>query len=161
MKIKQIEQISDTEVRVTWGDNSVQVLQGKCAKTLLQMTEMKVGEVHQIRFPNGEIKTGEVAEVKETGITFLDLKYNKELSFGVFYLDDVVISPNKPTNTAKERVENELDELSLKCRTLEMFVISERFNELGYAQQYLLENQLGAMLDYEKCLKARLDCWDK
>ncbi len=49
--------------------------------------------------------------------------------------------------------------IDLGSIAIENFIVGEEFGELGYAQQYLLEAQLSAMLEYEKCLKARLDCW--
>lgn len=174
MKIKQIEQISDTEANITWENGDVENFKDTDALTLLLMTDMKVGEEYQISLllspSDRSYFYARVYKITAEGVIFVNdnneqilIEYKKIKSLKPIFVAKRLIENDltQKQSTAKQRVEIELDELSLKCRKLEAFVISSKFTELGYTQQYLLENQLGAMLDYEKCLKARLDCWDK
>ena len=61
----------------------------------------------------------------------------------------------------KQRVINELNELSERTSKLVKFTLSEKFNELTSTMQYLMKDQVRAMLEYGDILRRRLDCWDK
>lgn len=64
-------------------------------------------------------------------------------------------------NDAKQRVVKELEELSERTSKLVKFTLSEKFNELTSTMQYLMKDQVRAMLEYGDILRRRLDCWDK
>lgn len=159
MKIKQIEEISPEEVVLHWENGMVERIYGGDAKLILELTALKIGDKYCWESSDGRI-VSIVDKIDEEGICFIDEDSGKP--WRAMYRGEAIALLEKNNcndKTAKERVESELDELSLKCRTLENFVYTEKYYDLPYSQQYLLENQLGAMLDYEKCLKARLDCW--
>ena len=60
----------------------------------------------------------------------------------------------------KQRVIDELNELSERTSKLVKFTLSEKFNELTSTMQYLMKDQVKAMLEYGDILRRRLDCWD-
>jgi hypothetical protein len=62
---------------------------------------------------------------------------------------------------AKQRVINELNELSERTSKLVKFTLSEKFSELTSTMQYLMKDQVRCMLEYGDILRRRLDCWDK
>ena len=61
--------------------------------------------------------------------------------------------------TAKERVQKELDDLNGKIVYLTMFMTSPTHAHLNEAEKYLLLKQLDAMVDYARVLQARLAIW--
>lgn len=66
-------------------------------------------------------------------------------------------------DTAKERVEQELKELSDKIAKLVAFLYSEKILNAGLSREMLfkMEEQLTYMLEYAKCLQSRLRIWGK
>ena len=58
--------------------------------------------------------------------------------------------------TAKERVQKELDDLNGKIVNLTMFMTSPTHAKMNEAEKYLLLKQLDAMVDYACLLKSRL-----
>ena len=64
-------------------------------------------------------------------------------------------------NDAKQRVIEELNELSERTSKLVKFTLSQKFNELTSTMQYLMHDQVKCMLEYGDILRRRLDCWDK
>ena len=62
------------------------------------------------------------------------------------------------SNDAKQRVQDELNELSERTSKL---TLSEKFSELTSTMQYLMKDQVRYMLEYGDVLRRRLDCWDK
>lgn len=67
---------------------------------------------------------------------------------------------NKTPNTAKARVEIELEELETKAQKLMDFMGKEAFNKLPLIQRILLDKQYQAMSMYASILKTRLRYWD-
>ena len=65
------------------------------------------------------------------------------------------------SNDAKQRVQDELAELSERTSKLVKFTLSEKFSELTSTMQYLMKDQVRCMLEYGDILRRRLDCWDK
>lgn len=61
--------------------------------------------------------------------------------------------------TAKERVQKELDDLNGKIVKLTMFMTSPTHAKMNEAEKYLLLKQLDAMVDYACLLKSRLAIW--
>lgn len=61
---------------------------------------------------------------------------------------------------AKQRVVDELAELSEKTSKLVKFTLSEKFSKLSKNMQYLMQDQVRAMLEYGNILRRRLECWD-
>lgn len=61
--------------------------------------------------------------------------------------------------TAKERVQKELDDLNGKIVNLTMFMTSPTHAKMNEAEKYLLLKQLDAMVDYACLLKSRLAIW--
>lgn len=61
----------------------------------------------------------------------------------------------------KQRVVDELNELSERTSKLVKFTLSEKFSELTPTMQYLMKDQVRCMLEYGDILRRRLDCWDK
>ena len=64
-------------------------------------------------------------------------------------------------NDAKQRVIEELEQLSERTCKLVKFTLSEKFNELTSTMQYLMQDQVRTMIEYGAILRRRLDCWDK
>lgn len=58
--------------------------------------------------------------------------------------------------TAKDRVQIELTDLQIKLESLQAFVNSDKFNELGEYMQKLLLEQKASMTDYAEVLEQRL-----
>lgn len=58
--------------------------------------------------------------------------------------------------TAKDRVQIELTDLQIKLESLQKFVDSDKFNELGEYMQKLLLEQKASMTDYADVLEQRL-----
>lgn len=58
--------------------------------------------------------------------------------------------------TAKGRVQIELTDLQIKLESLQAFVNSDKFNELGEYMQKLLLEQKASMTDYADVLEQRL-----
>lgn len=58
--------------------------------------------------------------------------------------------------TAKDRVQIELTDLQIKLESLQAFVNSDKFNELGEYMQKLLLEQKASMTDYADVLEQRL-----
>lgn len=65
--------------------------------------------------------------------------------------------------TAKQRVENELEELNEKITKLSSFLYGTKIlsMNLSYDMRYQMEEQLRAMQQYARCLQARLLIWGK
>lgn len=63
------------------------------------------------------------------------------------------------SNSAKARVQNELDSLTAKYITLDGFISTDAFYELPRVQQTLLHKQLAVMREYKSILQLRLDFW--
>ena len=61
--------------------------------------------------------------------------------------------------TAKERVQKELDDLNGKIVNLTLFMTSPTHAKMNEAEKYLLLKQLDAMVDYACILKSRLAIW--
>ena len=62
---------------------------------------------------------------------------------------------------AKQRVINELDELSIKTSKLVLFMGTDKFMKLSREMQYLMQDQLRCMIEYASILLRRLSIWDK
>lgn len=60
----------------------------------------------------------------------------------------------------KQRVIDELNELSEKTSKLVKFTLSEEFSSLSKNMQYLMKDQVRTMLEYGDILRRRLECWD-
>lgn len=58
--------------------------------------------------------------------------------------------------TAKDRVQIELTDLQIRLESLQAFVNSDKFNELGEYMQKLLLEQKASMTDYADVLEQRL-----
>lgn len=58
--------------------------------------------------------------------------------------------------TAKDRVQIELTDLQIKLESLQAFVNSDKFNELGEYMQKLLLEQKASMTDYADVLEQKL-----
>lgn len=58
--------------------------------------------------------------------------------------------------TAKDRVQIELTDLQIKLESLQAFVNSDKFNELGEYMQKLMLEQKASMTDYVDVLEQRL-----
>ena len=65
--------------------------------------------------------------------------------------------------TAKERVEQELEELNEKIAKLSSFLYGKKILDMDISREmfYQMETQLMAMQQYAKCLQTRLCIWDK
>lgn len=63
-------------------------------------------------------------------------------------------------STAKERVQIELHELTLKITKLDDFFKTSLYREISSIQQHLLTLQFDAMTTYQLCLKTRLKYWE-
>lgn len=61
----------------------------------------------------------------------------------------------------KQRVVDELNELSERTSELVKFTLSEKFSFLNTNMQYLMQDQIRAMLEYGNILRKRLACWDR
>ena len=64
-------------------------------------------------------------------------------------------------NDAKQRVVEELNELSERTSKLVKFRLSEKSSELTSTMQFLMDDQVRCMLEYGYILRRRLECWDK
>lgn len=62
---------------------------------------------------------------------------------------------------AKQRVREELAELSERTCKLVKFTLSEKFSELTREMQSLMMDQVRTMLEYGNILRRRLFVWDK
>ena len=58
--------------------------------------------------------------------------------------------------TVKERVQDEMNELTARAEKLQKFMQGEDFKGLPYAQRRLLGEQFNIMCSYIDCLMARL-----
>lgn len=67
---------------------------------------------------------------------------------------------DKTPNTAKARVEIELEDLELKANKLNDFMGKEAFNSLSLTQRILLGQQYQAMRMYASILNTRLRHWE-
>ncbi len=167
MRITKIKEISPEEVEVEWENGEVETLKGQPAKTLLQITEMKVGEEYKVfrteRPP--QCKFGTVKAVSDGYVEFeylddSDIPIPNRIDFDCYDLQHYSFSKDvKPIIFAKKRVEQELADLEERYEKLDNFVGNARYMELPYAQKYLLVKQLAVMEEYTHILKARLDCW--
>ena len=65
--------------------------------------------------------------------------------------------------TAKERVEQELEELNEKMTKLSSFIYGKAILTTGLSNEmvYQMESQLYSMQQYAKCLQKRLLIWGK
>lgn len=63
----------------------------------------------------------------------------------------------RPSDTFLERLMLEAEELAEKQDKLNTFIGSDKFKELGWEHQRLLEAQFGAMLSYLTILKVRIE----
>ena len=61
----------------------------------------------------------------------------------------------------KQRVVDELNELSERTSKLVKFTLSEKFSSLSINMQCLMKEQVDIMLNYGDVLRRRLACWDK
>lgn len=61
---------------------------------------------------------------------------------------------------AKQRVINELYELSIKTSKLVLFMGTDNFMKLSKNMQYLMQDQLRCMIEYANILRRRLSIWD-
>ena len=61
---------------------------------------------------------------------------------------------------AKQRVVDELNELSERTSKLIDFTLSEKYGSLSLHMQYLMDKQIYIMLNYVDVLRRRLACWD-
>lgn len=66
-------------------------------------------------------------------------------------------------DTAKERVEKELEELNEKITKLSAYLYGREIlsSDISRDMQYQMEEQLNAMRSYARCLQARLRIWGK
>ena len=62
---------------------------------------------------------------------------------------------------AKQRVVDELKELSVKFSKLVAFMCSDRFFTLEDEMQWSMREQRTTMMNYMDCLAKRLSIWDK
>lgn len=64
-------------------------------------------------------------------------------------------------DTAKERVEKELEELNEKITKLSAYLYGREIlsSDISRDMQYQMEEQLNAMRSYARCLQARLRIW--
>ena len=62
---------------------------------------------------------------------------------------------------ARQRVIEELNEVSERISKLVKFTLSEKFSTLTDDMQYLMKDQLRVMLEYGSILRERLYIWDK
>lgn len=62
-------------------------------------------------------------------------------------------------NTAKERVIKEWRELDEKIDKLVSFMGSPKYEKMTEAERELLLQQLNAMINYSRALRARLTIW--
>ena len=60
---------------------------------------------------------------------------------------------------AKQRVVDELAELSERTCKLVKFTLSEKFSTLSKNMQHLMQDQVRTMLEYGDILRRRLECW--
>ena len=60
----------------------------------------------------------------------------------------------------KQRVIDELNELSERTSKLVKFILSKKFSALNEHMQYLMQDQVRVMLEYGNILRKRLECWD-
>ena len=60
----------------------------------------------------------------------------------------------------KQRVIDELNELSERTSKLVKFTLSEKFSSLNINMQCLMQDQVRSMLEYGNILRRRLECWD-
>ena len=65
------------------------------------------------------------------------------------------------TNPAKQRVIEELEQLSDRVTKLVKFTLSEKFTELTSDMKALMQDQVNVMLQYGDLLRRRLAIWDK
>ena len=61
---------------------------------------------------------------------------------------------------AKQRVIDELDELSIKTSQLVLFMGTDDFMKLHINMQQLMQDQLRYMIEYANILRRRLSIWD-
>ena len=61
---------------------------------------------------------------------------------------------------AKQRVINELDDLSIKTSQLVLFMGTDDFMKLHINMQQLMQDQLRYMIEYANILRRRLSIWD-
>lgn len=60
----------------------------------------------------------------------------------------------------KQRVTDELNELSERTSKLVKFTLSEKFSSLSKNMQYLMQDQIRVMIEYVNILRRRLECWN-
>ena len=60
----------------------------------------------------------------------------------------------------KQRVVDELNELSEKTSNIVKFTLSEKFSSLSINMQCLMKEQIDIMLNYGDVLRRRLARWD-
>jgi hypothetical protein len=60
----------------------------------------------------------------------------------------------------KQRVIDELNELSERTSKLVKFLLSEKCSSLSENMKYLMQDQLRVMIEYGNILRRRLECWD-
>ena len=60
----------------------------------------------------------------------------------------------------KQRVVDELNELSERTSKLVKFTLSEKFSSLSINMQCLMKEQIDSRLNYGDFLRRRLACWD-
>ena len=60
----------------------------------------------------------------------------------------------------KQRVVDELNELSERTSNIVKFTLSEKFSSLSINMQCLMKEQIDIMLNYGDVLRRRLACWN-
>lgn len=162
MKIKQIAHYPEEDcVKIEYEEGDELIFRGEEGKRLLQLTEMKVGEIYTITNDRAQVWDATVEKISENAVHFVNVG-SAEHGF-IPYADaksySFVKKKGVKQTTAKERVEKELSELSERCKKLASFMMTAEYDKLSAAQRYLMEKQLQAMEEYECILNARLSIW--
>ena len=162
MKIKQIAHYPEEDcVKIEYEEGDELIFRGEEGKRLLQLTEMKVGEIYTITNDRAQVWDATVEKISENAVHFVNVG-SAEHGF-IPYTDaksySFVKKKGVPQTSAKERVEKELSELSERCKKLASFMMTAEYDKLSVAQRYLMEKQLQAMEEYECILNARLSIW--
>ena len=63
-------------------------------------------------------------------------------------------------DNAKQRVIDELNELSERTSKLVKFILSDKLSELSLDMRHLLQDQLRTMIEYGNILRNRIEIWD-
>lgn len=62
-------------------------------------------------------------------------------------------------DSAKQRVIDELNELSEKASKLTKYILSDKLSELSLDMKHLLQDQLRVMVEYGNILRRRIEIW--